>query len=107
MLATATTIRIWNGGLKLAAIFVGLKLPVGAGITSNIESRGDVAMHVANLIGQTIWSVLNACMVGQMVHAVGALLASGYVFDPVHAVAGIVGHELFARLVSFALQVLS
>jgi hypothetical protein len=107
MLATATTHRIWNGGLKLAAIFAGLKLPVGAAIASNIQCGGDFAMYVANFIGQTIWSVLNACMVGQMVHAAAELLGSGYVFDPVQAVAGIVGREVFAHLVSFALQVLS
>src|ERR1700759_5044179 len=107
MLATATTNRIWNGGTKLAAIFFGLKLPVGAAIASKMECGGDAAMYVASLIGQTIWNLLDACMVGQLVHAVGALAASGFVFDPVHAVVGMLGHEVFAHVVSFALQIFS
>jgi hypothetical protein len=107
MLARATADQIWQGGLKVAAIFVGLRLPVAAGVASNIEYAGGVAMQVANTIGQTLWGVLDPCLVGQAVHAAGTLLASDVICNPAQAIAGIVSHEVVAHLVSFAFQILS
>jgi hypothetical protein len=107
MLARATANQIWHGGLGLAAIFAGLRLPVAAGITSNIEYAGDVAMYVANVIGQTLWGVLDACLLGQMVRAAGVLLGSDLICNPVQAIAGIVSRELVAHAVSFVFQIFS
>jgi hypothetical protein len=107
MLARATGNQIWHGGLKLAAIFVGVQLPVAAGTASNTEYSGDFAMHVTNVIGQTLWSVLDPCLLGQMLHTAGTLLASDVICNPVQAIAGMVSHEVVAHLVAFAFQVLS
>jgi hypothetical protein len=107
MLVRATANQVWKGGLKLAAIFVGLQLPAAAGTASNIEYSGDVAMHVTNVIGQTLWSVLDPCLLGQMVHNAGSLLASDVICNPAEAIVGFVSHELVAHLVAFAFQVLS
>jgi hypothetical protein len=107
MLARATTNQVWHGGLKLAGIFVGLQLPVAAGTASNTEYTGNVAMHVTNVIGETLWSVLDPCLLEQMVRTAGALLASDVICNPAQAIAGIVSHEVMAHLVAFAFQVLS
>jgi hypothetical protein len=107
MLARATANQIWHGGLKVAAIFVGLRLPIAVGIASNLQYAGDVTMHVANIIGQTLWGVLDPCLIGQAVHAAGTLLVSDVICNPAQAVAGIVSHEVVAHLVSFAFQILS
>jgi hypothetical protein len=107
MLARTTVNQIWHGNLKLAAIFVGLQLPVAAGIASNLKHTGDVPMHVANTIGQTLLGMLDACLLGQMVHAVSVLFASDMVCNPAQAIAGIVSREVVAHLVSLAFQILS
>jgi hypothetical protein len=107
MLANATANQIWQGGLKVASIFVGLRLPAAVGIASNINYEGDVTMHLVNMIGQTLWGVLDPCLIGQAVHAAGALLASDAICNPVQAIAGIVSHEVVAHLVSLAFQILS
>jgi hypothetical protein len=107
MLARATANQMRHGGLKLAAIFIGVQLPVAAGAASKMEYTGDVAMHATNLISQTLWSVLDPCLLGQMVHTAGALLASDVICNPAQAIAGIVSHELVAHMVGFAFQILS
>ncbi|HUE43091.1 MAG TPA: hypothetical protein VMP12_05980 [Candidatus Sulfotelmatobacter sp.] len=107
MLARATANQIWQGSLKSAAILVGLRLPVATGIASNIERAGDVSVHVANVIGQTLWGILDACVLGQLVHAASVLLASDMIGNPAQAIAGVVSREVVAHLVSFAFQILS
>lgn len=107
MSARATANQIGHSGLKLMAIFAGLQLPVAAGTASNTEYSGDVAMHVTNVVGQTLWSVLDPCLLGQMIDTAGSLLASDVICNPAQAIAGIVSRELLAHLVAFAFQVLS
>jgi hypothetical protein len=107
MLVRATANQIWQSSLELTAIFVAVRLPVAAGFASKIEYAGDVAMRVADMIRQTLWGMLDACLLGQMVHAAGAFLASDMICNPVQAIAGIVTRELVAHLMSFAFQILS
>jgi hypothetical protein len=118
MLARITATQIRNGGIRLAAVLAGAQVPAVvakaaehsttvAGIEASVDCVGETAVHTAITLGQTVWGMLDACTVGQMVHAAGVLLASDAIFHPAHAVAGIIGHEVVAHLVSFAFQILS
>jgi hypothetical protein len=51
--------------------------------------------------------MLDACLIRQIVHAGAVLLTSDSMLSSVHAVAGIIGHEVMARVVSLAFQILS
>lgn len=117
MLTSETVKKIGKSGIRLAAVLAGLQLPVAvaevAGHSArlaqvgNLDCAGHSAMDAAISLWQTAVNMLDACVVGQLVHAAGVALASDSLSYPVHAVVGIVGHELVAHLVSFMLQVLS
>lgn len=81
-----------------------------AGIKATVDCFGQSALQVTATLGPTIWGTLDACLIGQAVHAVhavGMLLTPDSAFNPVHVVAGIVGHQLLAHVVSFVFQLLS
>ena len=118
MLARLTVTQIRDCGVRLAAILAGAQVPAAiakaadhstavAGITASVDCVGDTAVHTAIVLGQTIWGMLDACTIGQRVHAAGLFLVSDTIFHPVHAVAGIIGHEVVAHIVSLAFQILS
>ena len=112
MLARIKATQIGETGLRMAALVAGSQLTVAAakvgGHSAMAGSCGaENVFHVAGSFCQTVWSMVNACMVGQMVHAAGALLASDSVFNPVSAIAGIIGHEVMAHVVSLVFQILS
>jgi hypothetical protein len=118
MLTRVTAKQIGKGGFRLAAILAGLQLPVAvakvashsvtvAGVGAKADCAGQSAIDIAMAVGQTAWSMLDACLVGQLVHAGQVLLTSDSPLNPVRAVAGIIGHELIAHIVSFAFQILS
>ena len=118
MLEKAKVSQIWQGGIRLAAILAGAQFPVAfaktaghsatvAGIKASVDCAGESVVRTAVTLGQTLWGTVDACMVGQMVHAAGALLAPDSAFNPVHAVVGIIGHEVVGHLVSFVFQILS
>jgi hypothetical protein len=64
-------------------------------------------VHVVATLGQTLWVTLDACLVGQALRAAGMLLAPESGFNPVHAVAGIISHELVGHAVSFVFHLVS
>jgi hypothetical protein len=118
MLARLTVTHIRDCGVRLAAILAGAQVPAAiakaadhsttvVGITASVDCAGETAIHTAIALGQTIWGMLDACTMGQMVHAAGVLLASDAIFHPVQAVAGIIGHEVIGHIVSLAFQILS
>ena len=117
MLTSETAKKIGKSGIRLAAVLAGLQLPVAvaevAGHSArlahvgNVDCAGHSAVDAAISLGQTVVSMLDACVVGQLVDAAGVALASDALSYPVHAVVGIVGHEVVAHLVSFVMQVLS
>ena len=118
MLGTTKATQIWQGGIRLAAILAGAQVPTAfakaashsttlASVKDGIDCAGATALDVAITLGQTLWGTLDACMVGQMVHAAGVLLAPDSAFNPVQAVAGVVGHQLAGHLASFVFQILS
>ncbi len=115
MLTSETVKKIGKGGLRLAAALAGLQLlpaavaKVGAhaATLAQADSAGHSAVNTAVSLGQTVLSTLNACVLSQLVDAAGLVLTSDSIIHPMHAVANIVGQELFAQLVSFALQILS
>jgi hypothetical protein len=112
MLARINGMQIGRSGLRLAAILAGSQLTVaaakvGSGTTLPGDCGAESAFQIAMTVGQTAWSVVDACVVGRMVHAAGALVASDSFFNPVQAVAGIIGHELSAQLVSIVFQIFS
>src|SRR5882757_8375907 len=99
MLARFTAKQIGKAGVRLTAILVGLQLPVAVakvachsatvtGVCAKADCAGQNAIDMAMSVGQTAWSIFDACIVGQMVHAAGVLLASDSSLNPVHAVAG-------------------
>jgi hypothetical protein len=116
MLTSGTAKRIGKGGVRLAAVLAGLQLPVAvAEVTghaarvaheANVDCVGH-SMNAAISVGHTALSMLDACVVGQLVHAAGVVIASDSLSHPVQAVVGIVGHEMVAHLLSFVLQTLS
>jgi hypothetical protein len=110
--------QIRDGGIRLAAILAGAEVPAAiakaadhsttvAGITASVDCVGETAVHTAITLGQTIWGMLDVCTIGQMVHAAGVLLVSDAFFHPAHAIAGIIGHEVVAHIVSLAFQIFS
>jgi len=117
MLARINATQIGKTGLRLAALLAGLQLPVAvakveshsavADISQNAICGGETAVHVAITLGQTAWSMLDACIVGQMVHAAGDLVACDSFLNPAQTIAAIVGHEVLTHLVSFAVQIFS
>ncbi len=105
---------IGKGGLRLAAALAGLQLPVGiakvavhAATVGHVDCLGQSAVNTSLSLSQTVFSTLDACVISQLVHAVGLVIASDSIIHWLHAVANIVGNELFAQLVTFALQILS
>lgn len=112
MLASTKAKQIGWTGFRLAAVLAGSQLTVAAAkvgehTTLSGDCGGQSAIHVAITLGQTAWSMVDACVIGQLVHAAGVLLASDSNFSPVRAVAGIIGHEVVAHLAAFVIQVLS
>ena len=118
MLTSETVKKISGGGVRLAAVLAGLNVPVAvakfaghstmaAGGGANSGCVEQSAIHAAIALGHAVWGMLDACMVGQMAHAAGVLLVSDSIFNPVHAVAGIIGHKVAAHLVAFVFQILS
>jgi hypothetical protein len=112
MLARIKASQIGRIGIRMAAVLAASQLTVAAAkVTDHAKLAGDCAggsaFQLAVTIGQTAWSMLNACVIGQMVHAAGMLLASDSSFDAVSAVVGIIGHEVVAQIVSFVFQILS
>lgn len=118
MLAKITATQIKDSGIRLAVILAGAQVPAAiaraadhsttvAGIQASVDCVGETAVHTAITLGQIAWGMLDACTIGQMVHAAGVLLASDAIFHPAHAVAGIIGHEVVAHIVSLAFQILS
>ncbi|HEY2821308.1 MAG TPA: hypothetical protein VGJ06_09730 [Candidatus Acidoferrum sp.] len=118
MLARVTATQIRDNGIRLAAILAGAQVPAAiakaadhstavAGIEASVDCVGETAVHTAITLGQTVWGMLDACTIGQMVHAAGVLIASDAIFHPLNAIAGIIGHEVSAHLVSFVFQILS
>jgi hypothetical protein len=118
MLARAKAKQIWQGGIRLAAILAGAQVPVAfakaashstavASIKASVDCAGESVARAAVMLGQTLWGTVDACMVGQMVHAAGLLFEQDSAFNPAHAVVGIIGHELVGHLVSFVFQILS
>ena len=116
MLTSETVKTIGKGGTRLAAVLAGLQLPVAvaevAGHSARLAHAGNVdcvghSMSAAISVGHTALSILDACVVSQLVHAATVVLTSDSIFHPVQMVLGIVGHEVVANLVSFLLQALS
>ena len=118
MLGTTKATQIWQGGIRLAAILAGAQVPTVfaksashstmlADAKAVVDCAGETALHTAVTLGQTLWGTLDACMVGQMVHAAGVFLGSDSGFNPTHAVAGIIGHELVGHVISFVFQLVS
>jgi len=118
MLTSETVKKIGRGGVRLAAVLAGLNVPVAvakfAGYSQMAAAGGansgcveQSAVHAAITLGHAVWGMLDACILGQMAHAAGVLLASDSTFNPVHAVAGIIGHEVATHLVVFVFQILS
>lgn len=112
MLARIKATQIGKTGLRMAAFVAGSQLTVAAAkVGAHSAMAGSCgaedAFHIASSLGQTAWSILNACVVGQMVQAAGMVLASDSIFDPVNAIASIIGHEVMAHVVSIVFQILS
>jgi hypothetical protein len=118
MLERTKVTRVWQGGIRMAAIVAGAGVPSAfakaaghsatvAGIKATVDCMGESALHVAATLGQTLWVTLDACLVGQALRAAGMLLAPESGFNPVHAVAGIIGHELVGHAVSFVFHLVS
>jgi len=117
MLTSETVKKIGKGGIRLAAVLGGLQLPAAVAEVAvhsarmarvgNLDCAGHSARDAAISVGQWMANMLDACVVGQLVHAAGVVLASDSLSFPVHTLVGIVGRELVAHLVSFALQILS
>lgn len=112
MLARIRANQIGNAGIRLAAVLAAsqitalaakvgdnARLPEGCGSGS--------AINVAAMMGQTAWSMLDACVVGRLVHVAGMLIAPDSSFSAIHTVTSIIGHEVVARVMSFAIQILS
>ena len=118
MLERGKVTKFWNGGIRMAAILAGAGVPSAfakaaghsttvAGLKATVDCVGESAFHVAASLGQNLWGTVDACTIGQAAHAAGMLLAPDSVFNPVHIVVGIVGHELVGHAVSFVIQLLS
>jgi enoyl-[acyl-carrier-protein] reductase (NADH) len=112
MLARIKANQIGRIGGRVAAVLAGSQLTVAAAkVGDHAKLAGDCAggsaFQFAVTLGQTAWSMLDACVVGQMVHAATALLASDSSCSTVQVVAGVIGHEVAAHLVSFVFQILS
>jgi hypothetical protein len=112
MLARIKATQIGRTGLRFAIVLAGSQLTVVAAKVGEQPSLagdcgGKSAFQLAATMSQTVWSMLDACLVGQLVHAAGSLLASDSTFNPISVVAGVIGHELVGHLVSFVLRVLS
>ena len=112
MLARIKANQIGRIGGRVAAVLAGSQLTVAAAkVGDHAKLAGDCAggsaFQFAIALGQTAWSMLDGCMIGQMVHVAGALLASDSNSNTVQAVAGIIGHEVVGHLVSFVFQMLS
>jgi hypothetical protein len=118
MLESTRATRIWQDGIRMAAILAGAGVPSAfakaaghsttvAGIKATVDCVSESALHVAATIGQTLWVTMDACLVSQAVRAAGMLLAPDSAFNPVHAVVGIIGHELVGHAVSFVFHLVS
>lgn len=112
MLARIKAKEIGRIGGRLAAVLAGSQFTVAAARVGDHaklagDCAGDSAFHLAAALGQTAWSMLDACLVGQVVHGAGAYLMSDSSDSTVQTVAGIIGHEVVGHLVSFVFQVLS
>jgi|HubBroStandDraft_5_1064220.scaffolds.fasta_scaffold744878_1 enoyl-[acyl-carrier-protein] reductase (NADH) len=112
MLARIKANEIGRTGIRMAAVLAGSQLTVAAAKVGDHaklagECAGGSAFHLAVTLGQTAWSMLDACVVGQMVHIAGAFLASDSSYSTIQTVAGIIGHEVVGHLVSFVFQMLS
>lgn len=110
MLARIKANQIGRTGLRMAAVLAGSQLTVAAAIVGDHVKAagacaGGSAFELAVTVGQTAWSMLNACLIGQIVQAAGMLLASDSSFNVVHAVVGVIGHV--AQIVPFVFQILS
>ena len=82
MLARIKAKEIGRIGGRLAAVLAGSQFTVAAARVGDHaklagDCAGDSAFHLAAALGQTAWSMLDACLVGQVVHGAGAYLMSG------------------------------
>jgi hypothetical protein len=112
MLARTKANQIGRIGGRVAAVLAGSQLTVAtAKVGDHAKLAGDCAggsaFQLAVTLGQTAWSVVDGCVVGQMVHVAGAVLASDSNSSMFQAVAGIVGHEVAAHAMSIVFQILS
>ena len=118
MLEKTRATRIWNGGIRVAAILASAGVPSAfakatghsttvASIKATVDCVGESTLHVAATLGQTLWGTMDACMVGQAVRAAGLLFAPDSDLNPVHAIFGIIGHELAGHASSFVFHLLS
>ena len=112
MLAKIKANQVGRIGIRMAALLAGSQLMVAAAkVTDHAKLAGDCmggsAFHLAATLGQTAWSTMNAYVVGQIIHAAGVVLASDSSYHAVHAVAGIIGHEVVAQIMSFVFQIFS
>jgi hypothetical protein len=112
MLATIRATRIGRAGsclwtLLAASQIASAAAKVGDQAKLASDCGGESAFSFAAMMGQTVWNMLDACVVGRLVHVVGILIAPDSSFSAVHNVAGMIGQEVVARLVSFGIQILS
>src|SRR5579871_5199594 len=112
MLARMKANQIGRIGIRMAAVLAGSQLTVAAAkVTDHAKLAGDCAggsaLQFAVMLGQTAWSMLDGCVVGQMVHPAGALLALDSSCVAVEAVVGIIGHAVTSQIVSIVFRILS
>ena len=112
MLARIKATQIGKTGLRMAALVAGSQLTVAAAkVGSHSAMAGgcgaENAFHLASALGQTVWSMVDACLASQMVHAAGQLLVSDSVLNLGNATASVIGHEVLTHVVSLAFQIFS